>query len=171
MFGTVIVPLDGSAHAEAAIPYARDEATRHGAALVLVQVVYRPEPCVPRSGPPPPQFPWPTRDSERRIEQATRYLADAIERFGLGPSTKGLVLVGEPVPRILAEASRHDRPVIVLTTGDPSATDKPPVSEIARRLMLNGTIPVLAVRSPRRPIVVARSPIPRACPPSARRPG
>lgn len=151
MFGTVIVPLDGTAHAEAAIPYAVDEATRHGAALVLVHVVFRPEPraaTVRHGGPLPPAFPWPTRDSERKIERATHYLAQTIERHGLGPATQGLVLTGEPVPRILAEAHRHDRPLIVLTTGDADDSERPPVSEIARRLMLNGTVPVLAVRFP-----------------------
>ena len=151
MFATVIVPLDGSAHAEAAIPYAREEATRHGAKLVLVHVVYRPEPCDPtvhRSGPLPPAFPWRTRDTERKMQWAERYLTETIERHRLGPRARGMVLAGEPVPRILAEASRHDRPVIVLTTGDASAGVKPPVSEVARRLLLNGSVPVLAVRFP-----------------------
>src|SRR5688572_23770225 len=114
MFGTVIVPLDGSAHAEAAIPYARDEATRHNARLVLVRLVYRPEPCAttaPRRGPLPPAFPWPTLDGERKVRWAKHYLTGTIERYGLGPEAHGVVLVGEPVPRILAEATRHDRPV------------------------------------------------------------
>ena len=151
MFGTVIVPLDGSAHAEAAIPYAIDEARRHNAELVLAHVVFRPEPCptaVQRRGPSPPVFPWPTSDGEQKVRRAKHYLAETVERYGLGPNTRGVVLVGELIPRILVEASQHDRPVIVLTTGDASGDEKPPVSEIARRLMLNGTVPVLAVRFP-----------------------
>ena len=45
MFETVIVPLDGSPHAEFAIPYAIDEARRHQAKMVLIHVIPRPEPC------------------------------------------------------------------------------------------------------------------------------
>ena len=149
MFGTIIVPLDGSAHAEAAIPYARDEAARHNAELVLTHTVFRPEPraaAVQRGGPLPPVFPWPTRDGEQKVRWATHYLAETIERYELGPNVRAVVLVGELVPRILAEASQHDRPVIVLTTGDASGGEKPPVSTVATRLMVNGTVPVLAVR-------------------------
>ena len=151
MFGTVIVPLDGSAHAEAAIPYARDEAARHNAELVLAHIVFRPERCattVQRGGPLPPVFPWPTREGEQKVRRANHYLAETIERYGLGPNARGVVLVGELIPRILAEASLHDRPVIVLTTGDASGDEKPPVSTVATRLMVNGTVPVLAVRFP-----------------------
>lgn len=151
MFNTVIVPLDGSAHAEAALPFARDEAARHDAGIVLVHVVYRPEPhptVVSHGGPLPPVFPWPTKDGERKVERAARYLTEAIARHGLEAGTQKRVPCGETVPRILAEAARCDSPLIVLTTGDPTGGARPPVSEVARRLMLNGRVPVLAVRNP-----------------------
>ncbi len=151
MFETIIVPLDGSAHAEAAIPYALEEARRHNAEIVLARVVYRPEPCptaISRGGPVPGSFLWPTPESDLEVRRAARYLSAAIERYHLGPRARGEVLIGETVPRLLAEARRSTYPVIVLTTGDASEGAKPPLSNIARRLMVHGTVPVLAVRRP-----------------------
>ena len=68
MFETVIVPLDGSPHAECALPYAIDEARRHQATMVLLHVIPRPEPCtstVRGSGPVPWQGEWPFEDLDR----------------------------------------------------------------------------------------------------------
>ncbi len=151
MFETIIVPLDGSAHAEAAIPYALDEARRHNAEIVLARVVYRPEPgptTNPHGGPAPGSITWPTTEDDLAIHRAARYLADTIQRYHLGPRARGAVLVGETVPRLLAEADRSAHPVIVLSTGDATDGGTPPLSNIARRLMVAGTVPVLAVRYP-----------------------
>ena len=90
MFETVIVPLDGSPHAELAIPYAVDEARRHQAKLVLIHVIPRPEPCmspVRRSGPVPWQGEWPFEDLDSAKRNAQAYLQDVVTRFGLDPGT------------------------------------------------------------------------------------
>ncbi len=149
MFNTVIVPLDGSSHAEAAVPFAVDEARRHGACLILVRIVVRPEPCgagARSGGPAPSPVPWPESEIDLETRDAERYLADTIERHQLGPDVQGSVVVGDPATRVLAEAARFDQPVIVLTTGDSTDGATPPLSEVARRLMVAGTIPVLGVR-------------------------
>ena len=149
MFSTVIVPLDGSPHAEAAVPFAVDEARRHGASLVLVRIVVRPEPCgagARSGGPAPSTVPWPEPEIDLETRDAGHYLADTIKRHQLGPDVQGSVLVGDPATRVLAEAARFDHPVIVLTTGDSTDGATPPLSEVARRLMVAGTIPVLGVR-------------------------
>lgn len=151
MFSTVIVPLDGSLHAEAAVPYAVDEARRHGARLVLVRVVVRPETCstdARRSGPAPTTIPRSEPEIDLESRGAAHYLADTIERYGLGRDVRGSVLVGDPTHCVMNEAGRYDQPVIVLTTGDVTDGAKPPLSEVARRLMIAGTVPVLGVRLP-----------------------
>jgi nucleotide-binding universal stress UspA family protein len=77
MFDTVIAPLDGTPHAEVALPYAIDEARRHGAAMVLMHVVPRPEPCTSparRSGPLSWQGEWPFGDIEEDKRKADAYL-------------------------------------------------------------------------------------------------
>jgi len=149
MFETVIVPLNGSPHAEAAVPYAMDEAREHGAALVLVRVIPRPEPClglVKRGGPLPLVPTWSQAELRAAEGEAIRYLHDVRYRFGLGGRAQMVVAVGEPVRRLLAEIRRHPRPLVVLTTGDPDECAAPYLSELARRLLATGVAPVLAVR-------------------------
>lgn len=90
MFDTVIVPLDGSPHAEFAIPYAIDEARRHNATMVLVHVIPRPEPCTStlrQSGPLPWQGEWPAEEIEPAKRTADVYLRDVITRYALDPGT------------------------------------------------------------------------------------
>ena len=149
MFRTIIVPLDGSAHAEAAVPYALAEARDHGAALVLVRVVARPEPCentIGHGGPAPGPIVWPRAELVAAEGEAVRYLQDVRRRFGLGPGTTMVVMVGEPCRRLVAEIRRHPRPLVVMTTGDPAFSPTPHLSELAHRLLALGLAPVLAVR-------------------------
>lgn len=151
MFSTVIVPLDGSPHAEAAIPYAIDEARRHGADLVLIQIINRPEVCpapVSHGGPAPTKPAWSAAEIEAETRQAERYLNDVVERYWLGSDTRRIVTVGDPTTRLLAEACTYDEPIVVMTTGDVTGGEKPPLSERARRLMVAGTVPVMCVRLP-----------------------
>lgn len=143
MFSTVIVPLDGSPHAEAAVPYADDEARRHGAEFVLVRVVNRPEVCVApgiRGGPAPAVAAWCAAEIDAETRQA--------ERHWLGSGTRTIVEVGDPVTRLLAEAGTVDDPLIVMTTGDAADRAKAPLSEVARRLIVAGVVPFLGVRLP-----------------------
>lgn len=122
MFDTVIVPLDGSPHAEFAIPYAIDEARRHGATMMLVHVIPRPEPCtstVRRSGPVPWQGEWPFEELDTAKRAAEAYMQDVVTRFALDPGTTLCVEVGDPGVRVTAEAKRHVRP---LATPAPTGT-------------------------------------------------
>lgn len=151
MFATVLVPLDGSRHAEAAIAYGVEEARHHGASLVLLRVIPRPEPCpggARRAGPAAWGPDWPA-DEIAKAERATRrYMARVIERFGLPRETRVRVVVGDPAARLIAEAARTERPLVVMTTGDAEAATRTPLSEVARRLLVNGEVPVLGVREP-----------------------
>jgi nucleotide-binding universal stress UspA family protein len=117
----VIVPLDGSPHAKAALPYAIDEASRHGATLVLALVIPRPEPCaspVRRSGPLPWQGEWPFEDLEENKRDADAYLRGVVTRYALDPATPLRVAVGDPGVRVAAEARRWPRSLVVILTGD-----------------------------------------------------
>ncbi|MEA2525997.1 MAG: hypothetical protein QOF73_3224 [Thermomicrobiales bacterium] len=150
MFATVIVPLDGSTHAELALPFAIDETGRHGARLLLVRVLSRPEPCIAtrNHGGPAPVIPtWPPRELDDAERRSIAYLRDVCRRFGLGIDTRLVVAVGDPGARLLAEAGMHPRPLVVLTTGD-AANPRSPLSGLARRLLTADSIPVLAVRQP-----------------------
>lgn len=150
MYDHVIVPLDGTSHAESAIPLAAEEARRYRATLVLFHVVPRPEPPMRteiHGGPVIRPIEWPAADLQEGLELGRRYLEQVHQRYCLPPDTVLTVVVGEPVHRILAEAERRSRSLVVLTTGDMTADVCPPLSEVARRVLVAGTAPVLGVRT------------------------
>jgi nucleotide-binding universal stress UspA family protein len=151
MFETVIVPLDGSPHAEFAIPYAIDEARRHQATMVLLHVIPRPEPCpssARRSGPVRWEGEWPFEDLYEAKRDAEAYLRDVVTRFALAPETTRCVVVGDPGVRVAAEVTRHEQPVVVMLTGDSSRERRPPLSLVTRYLLMASAVPVLTVRQP-----------------------
>jgi hypothetical protein len=149
MFATIIVPLDGSIHAEVALPFAIEESGRHAARLVLVRVLPRPEPAVVtrNHGGPVPVIPaWPLGEVAIDECRSIDYLRDVCRRFDLGIDARLVVAVGDPGARLLAETRLHPRPLVVLATGD--ADPRSPLSGLARRLLTSDTVPVLAVRHP-----------------------
>jgi nucleotide-binding universal stress UspA family protein len=151
MFETVIVPLDGSPHAEVAIPYAIDEARRHQATIVLVHVIPRPEPCmspVRRSGPVPWQGEWSAEEIEPAKHKAETYLRDVVTRFGLDPGTTRCVAVGDPGVRVTAEAACHERPLVVMLTGDNTRQSSPSLSLVTTYLLIASAVPVLGISQP-----------------------
>jgi nucleotide-binding universal stress UspA family protein len=150
MFDTVIVPLDGSRHAEAALPIAIDEARRHDANLVLLNVISRPGPCqssARRSGPSPWQGERPQEEIVHANRMARVYLGRVAERFKLGPGTAQRVMVGDPGYRIELEARRYERPLIVLTTADNALADLQ-CSHVANYILAVGSSPFLGIRQP-----------------------
>jgi len=151
MFETVIVPLDGSPHAEVAIPYAIDEAKKHQAKMVLIHVIPRPEPCtstVRRSGPLPWQGEWPAEEIDSAKHSAEAYLRDVMNRYGLNPGTRVCVAVGDPGVRVAAEAAHHQRPLVVMLTGDCTRELCPPLSLVTGYLLIASAVPVLGIRQP-----------------------
>jgi nucleotide-binding universal stress UspA family protein len=151
MFETVIVPLDGTQHAEVALPYAIAEARFHGAGLVLLRIIARPEPClgVINHGGPLPAVPWwPPHELTAAEAQAGSYLRDVVCRYELGHATQLVTAVGEPYHRLQEEVRRHPRPLVVMTTGDPAESPPPYLSDVAHQLLASGEVLVLAVREP-----------------------
>jgi nucleotide-binding universal stress UspA family protein len=151
MFETVIVPLDGSPHAEFAIPYAIDEARRHQAKMVLVHVIPRPEPCtspVRWSGPVPWQGEWPVEEIDPTKHRAETYLRDVVMRYGLDPGTRVCVAAGDPGVRVAAEAVCHGRPLVVMLTGDNTHRSSPSLSLVTTYLLITSAVPVLGISQP-----------------------
>ena len=150
MFETVIVPLDGSAHAELALRYGREEASRHGARIVLIHVLpgpmVRPTQIELVRQAPQAAVRAEVLEDEERARLA--YLDGVKERFALPENTCAVVAVGDPTRRLLEEAGKYPHPLIVMTTGDATGSARPPLSEVARRAMVVGSVPILAVRQP-----------------------
>lgn len=161
MFGTILVPLDGTAEAEAAVPYAAEEALRHGCPLVLVRVIPRPEPPPghPSHGGPALQPPaWSPAELAQAQQDAQAYLESVVRKYGLPPTTELVVVIGDPLMRLLAEIQRRPSPLVVL-----GVAPHRPFGETGRRLLLSGAAPVLRVSAA--PTSPTPAPAERAVPP------
>lgn len=151
MFDTIIVPLNGSPDAEAAIPCAVDEARRHGATLLLVHIIARPELSpspAHRCGPSPSVPVWPEAEMASAMRETTAYLAGVSQRYALDPGTQAVMPVGDPYLRLVAEIEQRPRPLVVIATGGGAIGQESSLSETARRLLRAGIAPILAVRPP-----------------------
>ena len=54
--------------------------------------------------------------------------------------------VGDPGVRVAAEAMRHEKPLVVMLTGDRTRGARPPLSLVTTYLLIAGAVPVLAIR-------------------------
>lgn len=144
---SIIVPLDGFLAAEAAIPYAAEEADRHRSALVLVRVVPRPEPNrsqAHRGGPARHVVDWrPDAGSEADI--AKRYLLDVTRRYGLSPSTILVTPVGDPFARIRVELDRWPHPLVVIAQRESDPCNQQGQLRISDRLTAAAVAPILTI--------------------------
>ncbi|MFN8558493.1 MAG: universal stress protein [Dehalococcoidia bacterium] len=164
----ILVPLDGSPMAEAALPYAETLAEITGAGLRLLSVVAR----EPRGL---------TNRSERvagELEQAGR---DAAERYlaeiAAVPRERGLTVatvveVGDAAAAIMAAAGAGDVALIVMATSGAGGVDRWILGSVADRVMRQASRPTLLVRPPytalpRRVVQVQRIMVPLDGSPSA----
>jgi nucleotide-binding universal stress UspA family protein len=147
MFRAILVPLDGSACAETAIPVARAEAVGHVAPLILIYVIPRPElaePALLHGGPAPATPSWGYPETDEARQEAERYLRRTAQRYRLGPETALVVAVGDPYLRLLREIERQ--PGTMLVACPCSDEDPSPVALAAQRIMQRGLAPVLSVQ-------------------------
>ncbi|HET9016236.1 MAG TPA: universal stress protein [Thermomicrobiaceae bacterium] len=123
---TVVVPLDGSDLAEAALPVGRAIAARAGAALRLVRVLDLGR----------------TAEAQRQAEQA---LWESARRADVEARLK--VRVGDAAEEILREAAALPAPLVVMTTHGRSGLGRWLIGSVADRVVRGGTAPVLLLRS------------------------
>lgn len=131
MFGTVLVPLDGSELAEAALPYAKAIAEKTGAVLHLVRVV-------PIDAPPD------------EAAEAREYLSRLVGR--LSDRVQLSVRYGHPAAEIIDLAQELADPAIVMTTHGRGGVGRWLYGSVADRVVRGAGVPVLLIRSglPRR---------------------
>lgn len=149
LFRTVIVPLNGSAAAEAAIPYAIDQASHHGATLVLVRVIARPElpVALPRLGGPMPHMPiWPADELATDDMKARAYLDGVRRRFRLPVGSEVVITVGDPYQRLVAEIQQRPEPMVVAAAAGGARPAHPEPDGMANRILRAGIAPILVVR-------------------------
>lgn len=141
MTGTILVPLDGSALAEAALPPARRLARLTGARVVLVRVA--------EAG---MTLRNPLAAQDRAVRAARAYLRHVARDLGTmstrGPAVSIDVRVGDPAAGIATAAQTHGADVIAMSTHGRSGLGRMVLGSVADRVLHATTVPLLLVRAP-----------------------
>ncbi len=159
MFQHILVPLDGSALAERAIPCAARLAQRTGATLHLVRVV----PLPPAQGAADGMYVLASYAdlTAAETEAATAYLDTVSERL----AHAGLTLrVAHPTGDISASLLDYERAngidLVTMCSHGRSGLARFSLGSIAARLLHHGTVPVLLVRAFGAPVTLERCMVP-----------
>jgi nucleotide-binding universal stress UspA family protein len=143
MFKKILVPLDGSALAEAALPVARVLAKHNGATLLLVHV-HEPMPWLGMDRPPSN---W--ADLMQQAEAAARgHLHQHVQTcnsIGL-PTQAAWVAHGPADTGIVDTAKNHSADVIVMATHGRSAVARMLLGSVADRVLHTAACPVMLIR-------------------------
>ena len=138
MYRRILVPLDGSALAERALPYAEALAKRTGATLRLVQAVLAP--VVPSNN-------W-ARAQQRAVMQAEEYLrrtsAALAER---GTAAETAVVYGDAAGVILDTVEAWPADLVVMATHGRSGLGRWLYGSVAKAVLVRSPVPVLLVRA------------------------
>jgi nucleotide-binding universal stress UspA family protein len=130
---TMLVPLDGSPQAAAALPFARALAGAGSARLVLVRVVEDPS-SIP-----------PIRSNEARA--ATTYLLRIAAELGGGAlSIETRVLIGNPSQEIARAAGCAGPDVVVMATHARGELGRLLLGSVAEQVLVRSSVPVVLVR-------------------------
>ncbi len=145
MFKHILVPLDGSAFAEAALPYAQSLAFQYQAEITLLRVVA------------PPRWPGALeaelpelieRLNKTAVQDATSYLQykqEALQALGLNATAR--IQSGEPAPDLILETARAlNSDLIVMSTHGRSGLQRWMFGSVAERVLRHAEIPVMLVR-------------------------
>jgi nucleotide-binding universal stress UspA family protein len=148
----ILVPLDGSRTAEAAVPIALRLAREPKTSLVLVAVAnvhHSPEPA-------------PAEPEIAPVQEARSYLETA--RAHLLPDAEGVVTTvwsGPAAAAIVAAAQRYGVDLIVMTTHGRTGCERDMFGSVADAVLREAPMPVLVLR-PRREAAREVSPAARA---------
>ena len=145
MYKTLLVPLDGSARAETALPVAARIARQTGATLVLVRVVSILSTYWPALTAAHPSLTQAVVETD--LEHATAYL----EKIAALPELAGITVKttaqsGPPAPTILAVAVSSLSDLIVLCSHSSAGMIHRVRGSVAEKIARHTTIPVLVVR-------------------------
>jgi nucleotide-binding universal stress UspA family protein len=152
-FGTqrpaMVVPLDGSELAEAALPVARDLAVALAGRLVLVGVV----PHVGLSAPTPRGAPasLAEQDFQQVQNEAHAYLESMARQLGSEVEAAIAVRSGEPAREIDREAEERGAAAIVMATHGRTGIFRALLGSVAGQVVHSGSTPVLLVHTAKSP--------------------
>jgi nucleotide-binding universal stress UspA family protein len=138
MYSCVLVPLDGTAAAAAAVPHGLEIARRFGARLVLLRVVPNSSNGLPG---------WEERDYDARRSLAEGYLDGLTKSLGSADvRIERMVRAGEAAEVILQTARSLGRPLIVLTAYGRIIQPEGAIGHVAEEVLRHAGGPVVLVR-------------------------
>jgi nucleotide-binding universal stress UspA family protein len=135
----MLVPLDGTDLAEAALPIARLVATAIGAEVTLARVV------------PPGSEPRSSRWPAEYLQQC------ASQQHAAGVTAHTTMRLGEPAEEILALADEIPADLIVMATHGRSGIDRVLLGSVAERVTGRSRIPVILLRPNQHPAMGLRT--------------
>ncbi|MSQ27252.1 MAG: universal stress protein [Dehalococcoidia bacterium] len=145
MLGKVLVPLDGSALAEAALPYAEDIARSFQGEITLVNVV-----PMPPAGVSAAHEAFLGQQGAEAESSARRYLDEkATQLRSRGLEVREAVLSGPVADTLLQYAAHQGIELIALATHGRAGLERWMVGSVTDHLIHGSSIPVLTLRPPR----------------------
>ena len=142
MYSTIVVPLDGSAFGERALPAAVALARRSDAVLELVHAR---EPAASASGAPVPD-PRFDDEEEQLVRSRVSSLADALARDA-GLRVRPVFLNGDVAAAVQAYVAERGADLIVMTSHGRGGLSRAWLGSVADQLVRRSTAPLLVVRA------------------------
>lgn len=159
MIKHILVALDGSALAEATLPFVERVARGGEAEVTLLRVVPPPSTTgvlvrstselLPFMASIPIERPEASAEAARVARyEAERYLDALDDRLGSqGIIARGVVVVGEPAPTVIEEAGQRDADLIALGTRGRSGLGRWIYGSVAEAIVAQSPVPVFLARS------------------------
>ncbi|TVR65326.1 MAG: universal stress protein [Gemmatimonadales bacterium] len=148
-FHNVVVPLDGSAEAEAALFPARQLARRFGSSLSLVRVVPAPLELTSIYGVAGVRMEG--EGHRRRKEEATEYLASVVARGGDPVPESHVAEASAAAEGVIQAAREMEGDLLVLSSHGRGGLSRMVLGSVADKIIRGTTLPVLVVRPPEDP--------------------
>jgi nucleotide-binding universal stress UspA family protein len=153
MFETILVPLDGSELAEAAIPVALELKSRFNARIILMRAV---EPASSRLAQAPGVFESPSavaanvellqQIEETEREEAKEYLDEAKAQLS-GDGVETVVAEGEAADAIVEQAAENGAKLIIMSSHGRGGLGRLVFGSVADAVLRHSPVPVLLLRS------------------------
>jgi nucleotide-binding universal stress UspA family protein len=152
----LVVPLDGSELAEAALPAAITLGLALNGHVVCVGVLPPPGRLVASHG---GAVPYPEEAHAAQAAEARDYLETVVDRLrGAGLPAEFLVRTGDPAPEIAQVALKRNAGAVVMATHGRTGPVRAVVGSVAGQVVHVSTSPVLLVRPPQ--LRAAEEPLP-----------
>lgn len=144
MFKRILVPLDGSARAESAIPVAARIARAYGATITLLRIAETPVEYGPYLAPPAS---YAKEAIEADIAQLKAYLSKAAQAEALaGVDVEVKALFGAVAPTIIAAAQAYHSSLIVMCSHGYTGFKRWMLGSVADKVARHTPVPILILR-------------------------